>query len=200
MPRFHRVTAPGVSGGRVRRKNNWRHTPSCYDEPRGLLAVERQRPGEGFRHLLLKRDVQRFIMLLPDWAELSRGLGVILLAPGRPLYYGWYRPGIVAVRAWERGLWEVVGPSWYSENQKLYQRLGVPSEDLDEGRKLLKFTEPTARGFQLLDVFLHELGHHHDCMTNRSRTVCRGERYAEQYALRYADLIWERYLNEFGLG
>jgi hypothetical protein len=105
---FHRVTAPGVTGGRVRRKNNWRHTPSCYDEPRDAPGIERQRPGEGYRHLLLKRDVRRFIGLLPDWEELSRGLSAILLAPGDRRCYGWHRPGIVAVCAWGRDLWDYV--------------------------------------------------------------------------------------------
>jgi len=47
---------------------------------------------------------------------------------------------------------------------------------------------------------LHELGHHHDRMTTKSkRTASRGEGYAERYALAYADRIWESYLNEFGL-
>jgi len=71
VPRFHRVTAPRVTDWRVRRKNNWRHTPSCYNTAQETPAIDRQRPGSGYRHVLLKQDVGRFIALLPDWPELS---------------------------------------------------------------------------------------------------------------------------------
>jgi hypothetical protein len=64
----------------------------------------------------------------------------------------------------------------------------------------LEWTESQARACQLLHVLLHELGHHHDRMTNRSKTrAARGEPYAERYALRYEAGIWDAYLQEFGL-
>jgi hypothetical protein len=48
-------------------------------------------------------------------------------------------------------------------------------------------------------LYANELyGHHHDCMTTRSqRQACRGEDYAERYAIRYSRLIWNRYVKEF---
>ena len=46
--------------------------------------------------------VERFIRLLPDWGELSRGLNAVVLAPGKFKLDGWYRRGIVAVCAWDR--------------------------------------------------------------------------------------------------
>ena len=65
---------------------------------------------------------------------------------------------------------------------------------------MLKWTESIARAWQLVHILLHELGHHHDRMTTRSRCrASRGEVYAERYALDYADRIWDRYINEFGL-
>ena len=65
---------------------------------------------------------------------------------------------------------------------------------------LCKFTEAQVRGFQLLDVLLHELGHHHDRMTTRSqRGAERGEAYAEAYAVQYESLIWDQYLRKFPL-
>jgi len=64
---------------------------------------------------------------------------------------------------------------------------------------IVRWTETTAKAYQLLHVFLHELGHHHDRMTTRSRsTAARGEPYAETYAERYADRIWDAYEAEFG--
>src|SRR5262245_49027787 len=97
MHRFHRKSAPGVRNGRVRRQNNWRQTPSCYSVPQLVPAIDRRRPGEGSRHLLLKRDIERFIDLLPHWEDISRGLDVIVLDRNRPDCYGWYDRGVLAI-------------------------------------------------------------------------------------------------------
>lgn len=40
-------------------------------------------------------DVERFIELLPDWEELSRGLDAVVLAPGSHYSYGYHRSGVV---------------------------------------------------------------------------------------------------------
>jgi hypothetical protein len=54
------------------------------------------------------------------------------------------------------------------------------------------------RAYQLLDVLVHELGHHHDRMTTHSQChPARGERYADAYATRYAERIWHAYCTEF---
>jgi hypothetical protein len=63
-----------------------------------------------------------------------------------------------------------------------------------------KFSEEAARAHQLLATLLHELGHHHDRMTTKSKSqASRGESYAEEYAKRYTDQIWTRYLETFGM-
>ena len=46
----------------------------------GMPAIDKERPGPGHRHYLGKRHVVGFIELLPDWAELSKGLDAILLS------------------------------------------------------------------------------------------------------------------------
>jgi hypothetical protein len=58
---------------------------------------------------------------------------------------------------------------------------------------MVKWTENTARAYQLLYMFLHELGHHHDRMTTRSRrATARGEPYAESYANRDTERVVAR--------
>jgi hypothetical protein len=189
-----------VRRGKVQTKNNWVETP-FYDitaQPRPV--IDRLRPGRGCRHVLRRCDVQRFVEILPDWAELSKGLNAILLAPYRGTILGWHRPGRVAICAWQRDLVLVVGDGLVEEDHLLLERLGVVPEPIGEGRwATLRFTEWSARGYQLLGVLLHELGHHHDRMTTRSRrNAARGEGYAVEYATRYAQEIWERYLEVFG--
>lgn len=199
MPRFQRRTAPKVRQGKVQKKNRTRrtlHIPEAPERP----VIDRQKPGQGFRHLLLKRDVERFIDLLPDWKALSQGLRAIILAPGEWTCSGWHRPGIVALCAWERDLWYETRDWFHDEHRRVFDQIGLECEPQTDGYVLLKWTESTARAYQLMHVLLHELGHHHDRMTTRSRRcAARGEYYAERYALDYADRIWDRYLNEFGL-
>lgn len=46
-------------------------------------------------------------------------------------------------------------------------------------------------GFQLLHVLPHELGHHRDRMTTRSRiSAARGEPFAERYANEVFERLW----------
>jgi hypothetical protein len=193
-----RKTAPKVRGGKVQRKNRAAPTPSYWNTPQGRPVVDRQRPGEGYRHVLLARDVERFVGLLPDWAELSRDLHAILLAPGGGGAMGWHTPGVVAVCAWERELHQDWAEDFAAAHRDILDRLGVAREPTASG-VLCQFTETQARGFQLLHILLHELGHHHDRMTTRSqRRAARGETYAEDYANRYAPTVCERYFDEFG--
>src|SRR4051794_35379689 len=100
MRNGHRKSTPKVRDGKVQRKNRATPTPSYWNTLPEMPIIDRQRPGEGGRHLLMKRDVERFIELLPDWRELSVGLRAILLAPSNGRSMGWHRPGVVAVCAW----------------------------------------------------------------------------------------------------
>jgi len=112
---------------------------------------------------------------------------------------GWYDFGVVGICAWEKGLWREVDMPWYEEHETLLARLNVSCEksgDLVECR----FTEASIRAYQLLHVFLRELGHHHDRITTESELEsARGEGYAEKYALQYEKTIWDRYDEVFGL-
>jgi hypothetical protein len=127
-------------------------------------------------------------------------LNVITLAAGSDSCDGWYKPGIVAVCAWPRELSSKADLTWYVDHCLFLERIGVPVERDADSEVVCHFSEPTARAYQLLHVLLHELGHHHDLMTTQSRNDCgRGEPYAEKYAYRHEALVWERYLNDFGL-
>ena len=53
------------------------------------------------------------------------------------------------------------------------------------------------RAYQLLHIFLHELGHHRDAYTRPAPGHgVRGESYAEVWAERHAELVWERYFRK----
>lgn len=198
-----RKTTPKVRGGKVQRKNRSAETPNYYNTPQAVPAIDREKPGKGYRHLLRKRDIVDFISILPDWEELSIGLNAIILAAGEINTMGWHDNGIVAVCAWDRELWQEWDEGFVREHRPILEKLDVPIvfAGREDGCDYFdcRFTEPTAKAFQLMHVLLHELGHHHDRMTTRSkRQSSRGEGFAEQYANRYTDTLWQRYFEVFG--
>jgi hypothetical protein len=197
MPRFHRRTAPKVRHGRVQKQNNWQRTPGLFD-PKPHLTIRRERPRPGYRHVLFQQDIERFIALIPEWAELSRGVNVILLDGRRTDCDGWYDTGVVALTAVQREMSYPLCPDWYADHRRFLDRIGLRVEGPPDD-PVAHWTDTTMRAYQLLHVFLHELGHHHDRITTRSRREpARGEDYAEQYAWAYEGLIRERYVAEFG--
>ena len=200
MPNANRRQSPGVKNGRVQKKNNWELSPDYYSHPQRELVIDRQRPGAGYRHVLMQRDVERFIQILPDWAEMSVGLNAIVLAPGDWSCFGYQLPGVVHLCAWPEEwdmLYEIM--SCLERDRPFLERIGVPLETTKEG-VWARFNLNTARAFLLTNTFLHELGHHHDQMTTKSRREsARGEPYAEAYARKYGELVWQRFVKTFPL-
>ena len=202
MRQINRKATPKVVGGRVQKKSDPETSPSYYDTPQALPVIDRQRPGKGYRHVLMQRDIETFIGLLPEWAELSRGLNAIVLAPGERGLNGYYGRGVVHVCAWDEGLWQEHqnGTAFFEAHEPIFRRLGVPMAALEGGHTVCRFTEETARAYQLLHILLHELGHHHDRLTTKPRGAAnRGESYAEAYALKHEAVIWGRYQQAFGV-
>jgi hypothetical protein len=199
MRSVNRKTSPRVIGGLVQKKNNWAETADYYDTEQPLPVIDRRRPGKGFRHLLKRKDILDFIGILPEWKELSVGLNAIVLAPGSWDIYGYHLRGVVHICAWDENIWTTLCKEGYECDQEILERLGVPCEEIDNG-VICKFTENTARAHQLLATLLHELGHHHDRMSTKSkRRAGRGEPYAEAYAKAYTERIWVEYQNVFGV-
>lgn len=195
--------SPSVVNGRVRKKNNWELTPNYYSHQQQELVIDRWRPGIGYRHVLMKRDIELFIKLLPDWEEMSRDLDAIVLAQGSCFRDGYHRTGVVHICAWNADWWRESSIEHWEEHRDIWEKLGVPCEEKEDefGKFMLcKWTKNTARAYQLLHILTHELGHHHDRITTQSqKKAARGESYAEAYARKYGDLVWERFTKNFPL-
>ena len=195
-----RKSTPRVRNGKVQRKNRWTETPNCYNTEQPTPVIDRQRPGWGYRHVVRKEDLRRFVLLVPNWNELSLGLNVLILARGDEDCLGWHRPGLVALCAWDREVTlSHVWDGFYRQHQNLLENLAVPCVRCGENWEL-RFTENTARAFHLIHVMVHELGHHHDRVTTRSKIrASRGEGYAEAFARQHENTILKRYRAEFPL-
>lgn len=198
MPRYNRKTAPKVRDGQVQKKNRHAETPTYWNEVQPTFVIDRERPGPGYQHLLRKRDIEEFIEILPDWDALSSGLDAIVLARGERHLYGWYQRRIVGLCAWQDDLWTHLDKEFYEEHEGLFDRLDVPSERRGDGY-LCKFSERTAKAYQLLHVFLHELGHLNDHRSAWAASAGDEERYANLWAFKNEKIVWERYLRNFDL-
>lgn len=197
---MRRRTATRVKDGRVQKKNNWAPASDDYHAlPQAEIRLDRRPPGEGFRHLVTIAQLRRMLDLLPDWDEAAVGLNAVVLDEGGD-GMGWHEPGVVAICAWEHDLWWTdAHASFVGEHDHLLTALDV--ERVKRGPRIeVRWSEAQARAFQLLHILPHELGHHHDRMTTRSRRdSARGEPYAEAYANRVFESLLPVYGREFGL-
>lgn len=183
------------------KKNNWKPDPGdYYARPQAEIQIERTDPGPGYRHVVTVAQLRDFISLLPDWDELALGLEAISIYRGGNNWIGMSNPGVVVITAWEQDLWwDGMSKSWVEEASGVLDLLGVDirsSENGDDDLEL-RWTEPQARGFMLLDVLVHELGHHHDRMSTKGKSAPRGEPYAHAYAKRVQAEIWPEYVRRF---
>ena len=189
-----------VRKGRERRKHNWRIDRGDYFVwPQEEIRLDRRDPGVGCRHVITIPQLRRFVRLLPDWDEVAVGLNAIVLGAGASPF-GWYdeASSVVVLCAWpaHSGFWFESTHEWNAENERLLSLLGVQIDER-EGRVGLLWTEAQARAFMLLDVLPHELGHHHDRMTTRTRRLGRGEPFAERYAREVLERLWPIYTRHF---
>ena len=139
----------------------------------------------------------KFLDILPDREEIDVEFDAVLLAPGRYNTDGWYKDGVIAICAWEKEMQQTYSKEYFEEHKDLFIRLGVEYE-LKNDFVVCYFAEKQIKAYQLLHVFLHELGHHHDRIHTKSKNKCaRGEDYAESYAFKYEEIIWNRYFEKF---
>jgi hypothetical protein len=193
---FNRRTATNVVNGQTRGKN--RRVPTTH---RGYV-IDRQSPGEGYRHVVTKRDLQDFLDLIPDWPVLSHRLERIVLATGSEDdgYHEFYHreeTGAIFLHAWDEDLWAPLSSTYVETHGSLLRCLGV---SCDPGNDLIvcRFSKRQAQAFQLLHVFMHELGHHWDTTHQKRRRSKGREDYAEQFANRSFDQLFPAYIRTFG--
>jgi hypothetical protein len=191
---FNRKTAPKVRDGRVQKKN--RHAPTRLNS----LSVGLERPQPGLRHVTTRQDIWKFIRLLPDWKRVSTDLDLIYLAADSDDDDGWYEypqhPSI-ALSAWPEDLIMRPSEEYFAEHSQIFRMLGIRHEFTDGGEIVCQFTEDSARAYQLLHIFLHELGHHHHRITKGRGRSAGTEKEAEDYAIRWHRRIWRSYCEQF---
>ncbi len=194
---MHRKTAPKVKDGRVQKKNRHKITSNYWNFRQDSLQIDIESSGKGYKHFIKKRDIIRFLELLPNWEEINVEFDAILLAQGGGMD-GWYSNGVIGICAWDKNKTCFLDKDYFNEHRDLFERLGLEYEKKKDG-VLCHFTDSQIKAYQLLHILLHEIGHHHDRITTKNKyRSARGEKYAEDYAIKYEKLIWDLYFDEFG--
>jgi hypothetical protein len=194
---FNRRTATKVKAGRVQRKN--RHRPTGHDG----FVLHRESPGRSFRHVVIKRDIQAFIDVLPNWHRYSERLERIVLASpseGCDAAHYFYRreeTGAIFLHAWREDLWTDSTIPYFDSHHEIFERLGL-SYDRGEDCVSCRFTEPQARAFMLLRVFMLELGHPYDRIHQKHSDSSKGEDHAERFATSRFEQLFPLYVRVFG--
>lgn len=197
MPAVVRKTSTKVVGGRVTRKSR-----SDLSEVHGYV-IEKVAAGKGFTHVVSARQLERFIELIPNWSALSSRLERIVLDHGQPNYFGYHqfhhreKTATIALCAWPKELWTPLSPRFFSEHREIFETLGV-SYQINLTRVTCHFSVAQARAFSLLNVFLHEVGHHHDSLRRRGVGLPGKERIAEEFARGLFETMLPLYQAQFG--
>ncbi len=206
--KFNRKTASKVIGGHVLRKNNHTRTVSLG------YVVDRERPRKGYKHVLKKKDVHDFIDIIPGWHEYADGLEEIILTPGGRDSFGSYYSysnedtGVIYLAAWNEEMWMDFNVDFFDEHKWLFDHLGLTYEEKvvkdPRGRGTYTamgcyFSASQAKAFMLLNVFLHEIGHHVNRRTKQVKEWCPGgEPFAEKFADDLFHKLWPAYVDKFG--
>jgi len=198
--RINRKTTPKVAGGKPLRKNNHELTPNYWNTFQDEVQIDEQKPGKGYKHFLKKRDIIRFLELIPNWSEISVELDAIVLENGLTSYDGVYNNnGVICISAWEKEQDVLLTKAYYEEHKELFERLGIKASEKEKGI-FCEFTVDQIKAYQLLHILLHELGHHHDRIKTKSKfRAAKGEPYAENFAYQYEKEIWKKYQEEFNV-
>ena len=195
---YNRKTSPKVIGGLVQRKNN--HSKTA----RNGYVVDRKRAGKGYRHVLKKKDIHDFTDIIPNWEVICEGIESVILDTGDEFIDGLYRhysyedTGVIWLSAWREDLWVEFNDVYFNQHKWHFDMLGVVYEKKEELWNC-HFTEAQAKGFMLLHIFLHELGHHVDKLRSKKKNIISGgEEFAENYANQTLTEIWPDYCAKFG--
>ena len=200
MKRYNRKTTPKVAGGLALRKNNHKLTPNYWNTEQDEIIIDVEKPGWGYKHFLKKRDIKQFIEIIPNWDILSEKLNAVVLESGHYDHDGvYYYSGVICISAWNKEQDILLRKKYYEDHQEIFDRLGVIATERKRGI-FCEFNEDQIKAYQLLHIFLHELGHHYDRLQTKHKNVCaRGEQFAENFAFEYEDQIWLDYQTQFNI-
>lgn len=186
-----------IKKSKAQKKSSWEKTPNYWNSYQNEIQIDILPPGKGYKHFLKKRDIKLFLEILPNREEIDERFDAVVLDSGSFWCDGWYRNGVIGICAWEKDMTQTYSKSYFDNHKEILDKLEV-KYTIKKDYVICDFNEKQIRAFLLLHIFLHELGHHHDKINTKRKKRCgRGEKYAESYALKYEDIIWNKFFEHF---
>lgn len=197
---INRKTTPKVKGGKTQRKNNHKLTPNYWNTAQKEIQIDAEKPGKGYKHFLKKKDILKFIELIPNWEFYSQGLDAIVLQSGNDNNDGvYYYIGVLCISAWPKEKDLELNEDYFKDHKSIFDRLGVKYTKKKD-YYFCEFNEEQIKAYQLLHIFLHELGHHYDRLKTASKhSSVRGEQFAEDFAFEHEKKMWSIYQEAFNI-
>jgi len=114
-------STPKVKNGKVQKKNNHELTPNYWNRTQSEIQIDEEKPGKGYKHFLKKRDIIKFLELIPNWDVLSTHLDAIVLSKGDVDYDGVYNNnGVICISAWEKEQDVLMDKKYFDEHKALF--------------------------------------------------------------------------------
>jgi len=146
---INRKSTPKVIGGAVLRKNNHKKTSNYWNTKQQDVIIDVKKPGKGYKHFLKKRDVLKFIEIIPNWGEISKDLNAIVLASSDIDCDGFYNySGVICISAWEKEMDIWVNEWYYRDHKELFERLEVNATEKDNNIFYCEFDEDQIKAYQ----------------------------------------------------
>ncbi|WP_235299718.1 hypothetical protein [Portibacter marinus] len=198
--KINRKTTPKVAGGKPLRKNNHEETPNYWNTIQDEVQIDSEKLGKGYKHFLKRRDLLKFIEIIPNWEVYSRGLDAIVLESGKSGRDGvYYHSGVICISAWPKEMDIELNKRYFEDHKDLFKRLGIKYLEKDDFY-FCEFTPDQIKAYQLLHILLHELGHHYDRMKTKTKhSTARGEKFAENFAFENEERMWNKYEETFNI-
>jgi hypothetical protein len=197
-----RKTTPKVKDGRVQRKNRTDESEYLALVDGRQFTVIKHRARAGYCHVLQLPEVYRFVELIPDWPTISKGLSALALDG-----YGSdeqtdtnYEPGYRSI--WMRPFPKTMKTSWargfHDRHREVLARLGVAPVAAAGNPVTVTWTASQAKAWQLLHLFLYDLGVHDQFMRGQNPRTEHSNEEAEDYVFTTAERILPAYERVIG--
>ena len=204
MRNVSRTTTPRVKNGKVQRKNRTQNTELAGLLDNSRFNVIRFKPDGPYFHPVRQPEVYRFVELIPDWTQISKGLSACVLnKDGDDVQQGAsYERSYHAIwiDPFPKSLSTIWSHAFFTAHKTFVERLGARVEFAESSSNItIHWTESQARAWQLLHLFLYELKVHAEYITlAKNRRFEHSNSVAEAYAFQTAEIIWDPYESEFG--
>ncbi|TDF37224.1 hypothetical protein EYS14_13790 [Alteromonadaceae bacterium M269] len=193
-----RKVTPKVRDGKVQKKNRhqWTEFQELLDQE--TFSTIKMKPQEGYIHVVDRKSALKFVKLIPDWEDMSKGLSALVpdidgCNHQTDMNYYPNSYNSIWLSPFPKDM-TLYWPKEFGEGHKeVTDLLGIEQEEIDDEEIKTVWTKPKAQAWQLLHLFLYDLYCHHECMLQGKDNYHHSDKLAEEYAIKTSAIILPDY-------